>query len=74
MSSSTLDGRRGEKTNLLTKSDAVGPSRIANSSFVKDMRGIKSVRIGKRSMMKTGKPIAAGRKKKKRKKCLDCGK
>ena len=57
---------RKKKTILLTKSDAVGPSRIANSSFVKDMRGIKSVRIGKSSMMNTGKPIAAVRKKKER--------
>jgi hypothetical protein len=44
---------------LLTKADAVGPSRISNSSFVKDMRGIKSVRIGKSNMMRTGNPIAA---------------
>jgi hypothetical protein len=51
---------------LLTKADAVGPSRIANSSFVKDMRGIISVRIGKSSMMRTGKPIAAEKKKKKK--------
>lgn len=47
---------------LLTKADAVGPSRMANSSLVKDMRGIIIVRMGKSSMMRTGKPIAAGRK------------
>jgi hypothetical protein len=34
---------------------------------VKDMRGIKSVRIGKSSMMKTGKPIAAENRKEKEK-------
>ena len=59
-----------QETNLLTKADAVGPSRMANSSFVKDMRGIKSVRIGKSSMMRTGKPIAA-EKEKKKKRSLD---
>lgn len=48
---------------LLTKVEAVGPSRMANSSLVKDMRGIIIVRIGKSSMIMTGKPIAAGRKK-----------
>ena len=48
----------------LTKADAVGRSKIANSSFVKDIRGIKSVRIGKSSMMRTGNPIAAEKEKK----------
>jgi hypothetical protein len=51
---------------LLTKADAVGPSRIANSSFVKDMRGTIRVRIGKSNMIKTGKPIAAEKRKEKR--------
>ena len=55
-----------KKIFMLTKADAVGPSRIANSSLVKDMRGIISVRIGKSSMMRTGKPIAAEKKRKKR--------
>ena len=50
---------------MLTKADAAGPSRIANSSFVKDMRGIIRVRIGKSSMMRTGKPIAAEKEKEK---------
>jgi len=35
---------------------------MANSSLVKDMRGITIVRTGKSSMMMTGKPIAAEKK------------
>jgi hypothetical protein len=35
---------------------------MASSSLVKGMRGMIMVCIGKSSMIKTGKPIAAGRK------------
>ena len=43
----------------LTKGDAVGPSRIASSSFVNGCLGITRVRSGRRSKMTIGKPIAA---------------
>ena len=42
-----------------TNGEAVGPSRIANSSSVKGSRGTKYVRTGTKSMITRGKPIAA---------------
>jgi len=43
----------------LTKGDAVGPSSITNSSAVNGSLGIIKVRKGSKSIMITGKPIAA---------------
>lgn len=46
--------------NKLTKGDAVGPSRIANSSSVNGSFGMIIVRKGMSSEMTIGNPIAAG--------------
>jgi hypothetical protein len=43
----------------LTNGEAVGPSRIANSSSVNGSRGIKKIRRGISSKIITGNPIAA---------------
>ena len=43
----------------LTNGDAVGPSSIASSSIVKGIRGMRYIRTGIKSMIITGKPIAA---------------
>ncbi len=43
----------------LTKGDAVGPSRIANSFSVKGSRGTRYVLSGTSSRIMTGNPIAA---------------
>jgi len=44
----------------LTKGDAVGPSRIANSSSVNGSLGMIIVRNGMSSEMTIGNPMAAG--------------
>lgn len=44
---------------LLTNGDAVGPSKIATSSEENGMRGIMNTRMGIKSMIMTGNPMAA---------------
>ncbi len=46
---------------LLTKAEAVGPSRMPNSSCVNGRRGISHVRRGINNRMIIGNPIAAAR-------------
>ena len=50
-----------EKIPILTKGDAVGPSRIASSSSVNGSRGMTTARNGMRSIMMMGNPMAAVR-------------
>ena len=47
----------------LTNGDAVGPSSMASSSAVNGSHGIRTVLIGTRSKMTTGKPMAACKRK-----------
>jgi hypothetical protein len=55
--SATIDDHGAHKTP--TNTEAVGPSNTLSSSAVKGNRGMIIVRIGTRSIMIMGKPIAA---------------